>query len=388
MPRTASNGQGLQLAGHRGDVQAGASASPNKSSVAFGQGRPSQPPTNNIASHQASNSSGIEPIAGSQPWGPNPSRATLGSKASTSNVVSNRQTDRGAPELTLDAQGEQPKPQYEELPVPQSVNSQPTESLASNMSSDRTHLDSDSLNVKDSPTSDDSGIRVPDQSEGESALAAEPQPQDTYHCRSRSFSLDYSVDSLRGAAVSSIELWGTEDGGKTWQLWGTDPDRQSPFDVQVGNDGLFGFRMVVIGNNGLVSNKPNSGDSADMWIFVDTEKPTAKITRALYGEAGEAGALVIDYVCRDENLHDQPIKLSYAERKAGPWITIASAQPNNGSFRWNADPATPSLVYLKLEAYDRAGNIAEHVLDMPVDLRGLAPRGRIQGFRPIDPKQE
>ncbi len=140
---------------------------------------------------------------------------------------------------------------------------------------------------------------------------------DAYHSRSRSFSLDYSVEALRGIAIADIELWGTDDRGNTWQKWGSDPDRESPFDVQVGTDGLYGFRMVIIGQNGLVSNRPNDGDAADMWINVDTKIPTVKITRALYGEGPDAGMLVIDYTCDDENLHDRPISLAYSERPAG-----------------------------------------------------------------------
>ncbi|MEO8268716.1 MAG: hypothetical protein ABI557_03285, partial [Aureliella sp.] len=105
-----------------------------------------------------------------------------------------------------------------------------------------------------------------------------------YHCKSRAFSLDYSVEALGGSALADVELWGTEDGGREWQKWGSDPDRTSPFDVQVGNDGLFGFRMVIVGANGVVSNRPREGDSADVWINVDTVSPAAKITRAVYGE--------------------------------------------------------------------------------------------------------
>jgi hypothetical protein len=36
-----------------------------------------------------------------------------------------------------------------------------------------------------------------------------------------------------------------------------------------------------------------------------------------------------------------------------------------------------------MEAIDAAGNIATSVLDLPVNVEGIAPRGRIQGFRPI-----
>ena len=207
-----------------------------------------------------------------------------------------------------------------------------------------------------------------------------------YHSRSRSFSLDYSVDSLRGMALADIELWGTEDRGITWQKWGSDPDRESPFDVQVANDGSFGFRMVILSSNGLVSNRPQDGDDADMWIHVDTEMPRTKITRALYGEGDEAGMLVIDYNCEDSQLHDRPVTLSYSERPTGPWVTIASGLRNTGTHAWKADTGLPPQVYLRVQAVDRAGNTSEHCLELPVNLRGLAPRGRIQGFRPIDPK--
>jgi hypothetical protein len=33
-------------------------------------------------------------------------------------------------------------------------------------------------------------------------------------------------------------------------------------------------------------------------------------------------------------------------------------------------------------ATDAAGNVGEHILDLPVDVQNAAPRGKIQGFRP------
>ncbi len=141
---------------------------------------------------------------------------------------------------------------------------------------------------------------------------------------------------------------GTDDRGNTWLKWGNDPDRESPFDVQVGTDGLYGFRMVIIGQNGIVSNRPNDGDPADMWINVDTKIPSVKITRALYGEGPDAGMLVIDYSCDDENLHDRPISLAYSERPSGPWTTIVTGLRNTGIYLWKADPNLPQQVYLRI----------------------------------------
>jgi hypothetical protein len=219
------------------------------------------------------------------------------------------------------------------------------------------------------------------QSGGQGGFAESQQA--AYHCRSRAFNLDYSVEALGGTTLSEVELWGSEDSGRSWQQWGTDPDRQSPFDVRVGNDGLFGFCMVVVGGNGVVSNRPKSGDEADVWIQVDTILPTAKITRAVYGEGPEEGMLVISYQCQDEMLVDRPIALSYSERVEGPWSLIATGLENTGRYAWRPDPNIPQQIYLRVTAVDKAGNIGQHALNAAINTRALAPRGRIQGFRPI-----
>lgn len=216
---------------------------------------------------------------------------------------------------------------------------------------------------------------------------AENGIQNPYYCKSPTFSLDYSVEALGGNALSEVELWGTEDNGRTWEKWGSDPDRVSPFDVKVGNDGLFGFRMVLIGPGGSVMGTPKPGDDADAWIRVDSEQPKCKITRALYGVGSEAGMLVIDYTCTDEDLADEGVTLSWSPTLDGPWTPFASAIRNTGLYLWKADASLPSRVYLKLEAIDKAGNTGVHKMDLPIDTKGLSPRGRIQGIRPIPSKQ-
>jgi hypothetical protein len=205
-----------------------------------------------------------------------------------------------------------------------------------------------------------------------------------FYSSSKAFSLDYTVDSPAASPISAVELWGTADGGKTWERWGTDPDGVSPFDIKVETEGLFGFRMVIIGSNGLASNRPRNGDNADAWIHVDTEIPTARIHSAQYGQGTEAGTMVIEYAARDGFFGERPISLSYSELPSGPWVTIANGLRNTGRYAWPSDPNLPARVYLKIEAHDEAGNIGEHSMDIPVDIAGLAPRGRIQGFRPIN----
>lgn len=267
----------------------------------------------------------------------------------------------------------------EELPLPTSMHA--TEQVRSveppSSTSKLTQSETSPTTVEQSQAEDVLATSVPDVASGYSGLGR------AYHCLSRAFSLDYSVDALGGSKLADVELWGTEDGGRTWQQWGSDPDRRSPFDVQVGNDGLFGFRMVIVGANGLVSNRPKDGDSADVWINVDSSVPTAKITRAVYGEGPADGTLVIDYTCQDGHLVEHPITLSYSETADGPWTQIATGLKNTGIYLWKASPNLPQKVFVRLEAVDKAGNIGSDRLDYPIDTNGLAPRGRIQGFRPI-----
>jgi len=200
---------------------------------------------------------------------------------------------------------------------------------------------------------------------------------------SKAFSLDYNVDNDPDAPVSSVELWGSADQGQTWQLWGQDPDRQSPFDIEVETEGLFGFRMVIVGSNGLASNRPRNGENAEAWIHVDVERPRVKILSALYGRGNESGKMVIEYQADDDFFPERPISLLYSQTPNGPWTSIATGARNNGRYVWSADPSLPPTIYLKIEANDSAGNVGVNQLDLPIDVEGLAPRGRIQGFRPI-----
>ena len=203
------------------------------------------------------------------------------------------------------------------------------------------------------------------------------------YSNSRAFSLDYNIDNDPDSPVSTVELWGTSDQGQSWQMWGQDPDRASPFDIEVETEGLFGFRMVIVGANGLASNRPRNGDNADAWIHVDIQEPQVKIASALYGRGKESGSLVIEYRASDDYFSERPITLMYSQTPTGPWTTIATGVRNNGRYGWPADPSLPASIFMKIEAHDLAGNVGVNQLDLPIDVEGLAPRGRIQGFRPI-----
>src|SRR6478672_11944331 len=87
-----------------------------------------------------------------------------------------------------------------------------------------------------------------------------PTPQRPRLTNSRRFSLEYDIQSVGPEGVAAVELWGTNDSGRTWSKWGTDPDKASPFDVEVSREAVYGFRIVIVGKNGLATSAPQSGD--------------------------------------------------------------------------------------------------------------------------------
>jgi len=203
------------------------------------------------------------------------------------------------------------------------------------------------------------------------------------HSRSRKFSLDYEVESAGRAGVEEVELWGSADRGQTWKRWGADPDRQTPFDIETNNDGVYGFCIVVVAKNGLATARPIAESAPDIFVVVDTLKPVMRISAATYGEADQTGSLLVRYECNDENLSTRPITLAFSNSPQGPWTTIAAGLENNGGYVWPADPQLPRQIYLRLDAVDLAGNSGSYVLESPIDVQGLAPRARIRGFNPI-----
>jgi hypothetical protein len=194
------------------------------------------------------------------------------------------------------------------------------------------------------------------------------------------FELEYEFESVGPAGIGKVELWGTRDGGRSWTSYGIDPDNRSPMSVTVAGEGLYGFRIVVESGTGLRGAPPQSGDEPEIWVGVDTIKPTARLTTAdLSG-----GELTIHWEAADSLLAARPIALAYSQTPGGPWTTIAAGLANSGAFAWRLDNRVPDRVYLRLEARDEAGNVQLFEAADPVSLDPVRPKGRIRGVRPVD----
>lgn len=196
------------------------------------------------------------------------------------------------------------------------------------------------------------------------------------------FRLDYGIDAIDPSGVARVDLWMTRD-GRNWNAWGNDPDNQSPFPVEVQNEGRYGFRIVVHSKDGLTGQGPSTGDDADMWVLVDTQSPLTHISSVPYGRGNEAGRLVINYSVSDNQLTLRPITLAYSDSPQGPWNLIGEGLRNEGRYVWKPKTDVPDQIFLRIEALDKAANVGVHVLNQAIDVSGLVPRGTIRGVSPV-----
>ncbi len=209
------------------------------------------------------------------------------------------------------------------------------------------------------------------------------QPGEPLLVNSRIFDVEYDLQSVGPWGVAKVELWGTQDGGATWQSYGVDPDNRSPVRARVPTAGVYGFRILVDGANGAGSPPPRSGDKPELVITVDLQPPRAELLSADLGEGNLNDHLHIRWSAEDDNLEPRPIGLFFSSQPSGPWSAIAAGLENTGSYTWRLERHVPDRFYVRLEVRDTAGNVATFQTPEPLALHRPQPTGHLRNVRPI-----
>lgn len=201
---------------------------------------------------------------------------------------------------------------------------------------------------------------------------------------SRTFALEYDLDDAGRGAVSKVELWGSRDGGKSWNRYAQDDDNRSPLIVTVDDEGLYGFRIVVQNAGAAVAQTPRPGDSPELWVSVDLKRPVVELTAIERGQGNTADNLILHWRAMDNNLEPRPIALFYSSHTAGPWSAIATNLENTGEYAWRVERYVPARFYLRIEARDTAGNMAAFQTREPVEFSTAHLTGRLRSAESLE----
>ena len=194
----------------------------------------------------------------------------------------------------------------------------------------------------------------------------------------RRFQVNYKLDDIGPSGVSRVELFITEDNGRTWWTYGDDADLKSPFDVEVPHDGVYGFAIRVLSGAGLSTPAPASGEQPAIVVAVDQTPPTVELYPVQQGQGANANRILIRWKISEEHQSDRPISLYYAASLNGPWEPISGwREDSHGSFEWVVGPGVPTQFYVRVLARDSAGNVGKAETAQPIVVDLQRPTARI-----------
>ena len=199
------------------------------------------------------------------------------------------------------------------------------------------------------------------------------------------FKLRYAIEGAGPDGPAVVELWMTQDGGRNWIRRGEDPDRVSPFEVDLGGEGTFGLNLVARSASGLGDQPPAPGDPPQTWVEVDTTPPSVQLYPPQIGTGPHAGKVAITWRASDLHLAPRSVSLFWRPDQAGSaWQPIIDGQENMGQYVWTVPPSYPAKFHIRVEAIDTAGHRggAETTDTAPVIVDRSRPRSRIIGLDP------
>jgi hypothetical protein len=216
--------------------------------------------------------------------------------------------------------------------------------------------------------------RGPSAGGGQTLLVPSPQ-----------FAMQYLVEDAGPNGPAMVELWVTQDGGRTWFRRGEDPDRASPFHVDLGGEGTFGLCLVARAASGLGDQPPAPGDPPQIWVEVDSTHPHVQLAPPQVGTGLNLGKVAILWRAFDPHLGPQPVTIAWrADQPGAPWHPIAERLENTGKYIWTVPPNIPARFHLRVDVVDTVGNrgTAETAEGNPVIVDRARPRSRIIGLDP------
>jgi hypothetical protein len=194
---------------------------------------------------------------------------------------------------------------------------------------------------------------------------------------SRRIQIGYKVQDVGPSGVGSVELYVTQNDGGSWFKYGDDADRQSPFQIEVPQEGIYGFALLVQSGVGLSADPPQAGQKPSIVVVVDETAPQVELLPLEQGRGGAFNKLLIRWKTQEAFPAEKPVSLAFSADRNGTWHPISSDLEDTGSYVWTLGPGVPAQFYLRIEVRDAAGNVQRVETPQPVLVDLSRPTARI-----------
>jgi len=190
--------------------------------------------------------------------------------------------------------------------------------------------------------------------------------------------IDYNVARMPPSGLGKVEVWATQDQGRTWQKVGDNMRQRSPAEADLPGEGTYGIRLVATNGNGFGGKAPTAGDAPAITVEIDLTGP---VVHALdVDPIAKNGALDLRWRVTDKNLASDCINLYYASQRSGPWTPIAFKVKNDEVYHWTLPRDVPTQLFFRLEATDQAGNVGRSETKTPTMLDMTEPDLNVIGI--------
>lgn len=204
------------------------------------------------------------------------------------------------------------------------------------------------------------------------------------------FNMQYEVADAGPAGPATVELWVTQNGGRTWSPLAQDPDRKPPFPVELGGEGVFGLKLVARSASKLGDSPPEPGEPPETLVEVDSTPPVVKLDRVQSGVGGDPSRIAISWHAGDLHLGPRPVTILVRPEGTSDWRPIGPAVENSGRVTWSVPSTAPPRFHVRVRVADSVGNVGsdETAEGSPVIVDRARPRGRITRIETIGPASQ
>lgn len=182
------------------------------------------------------------------------------------------------------------------------------------------------------------------------ALTATAVAQETLVTSASRFQIPFEVEAVPGEPVPEFAvLFGSQDGGASWEKLQTVPAAQQNFQFSAPRDGVYAFAVRMMDAAGNLQTI-RSGSPPELQIVVDSREPELKLE--LYEVA--PGQVMLNWQAGDASLDLQSLVLEYTDGQDGRWKAIQTSPAATGQASMQV-PAG-SVVSVRGSIADTAGN--------------------------------